>query len=1114
MSRNRKILVVLGMHRSGTSAITRGLEVLGVDLGNNLMPAAADNNEKGFFEDLEIHALNTQLLSELSTSWDQITPLQLDSATQLALLDSYREQAIELITRKLDECPNFAFKDPQSALLLPFWQAIFRSLEARVNYLICLRNPLSVAASLLKRDGIRPATAHLLWAKYFEAALTGTEGSQRLVVDYDALMEAPTAQLERMAKALELRSPRDNPAGLQAFNEDFLTPSLRHAQFDDEHLANASEALRQLSELYSLLKQCADDTLDIQSQAFSDSCRGLFNSVNELRPLIHEIDGLNQTQASLALEIAELQKQEQTIDSLNLTLSSLAIETEDLKQQLEITDKLRDERDELRTKFAISHAECSNAWKMHDQALNDKHEIVAQQLYNQAQIQALHDEINQLKASKSWRLTRPFRGFRRHLHSPQTLVRALVSESSRAAWKILPVSVDHKQRVKALIFQAASPVLKKTRAYQDWQRMASDLPMPVDCAPGKAQEWVQEPVQHVKKFQGADLTQPPAKLISFYLPQYHAIAENNEWWGEGFTEWTNVKPAQPHYSGHYQPHIPGELGYYDLENIETQRQQVELAKRYGIGGFCFYFYWFDGKRLLENPIKQYLDNPELDLPFCLCWANENWSRRWDGLDSQILIGQNHSPEDDVAFIEYIAQYMTDSRYIRVDGKPLLVVYRPSLLPDPKATTNRWRKWCRDNGLGEIYLAYTQSFEIAPPNKYGCDAAIEFPPNSTNPPLANVELLNTDFAGNVFDWSVYLQRSARYSPSSYPLFRGVCPSWDNTARRKNRGTSFINSSPRGYQEWLFNAVTDTVRQQKNPDERLVFINAWNEWAEGAHLEPDQRHGYGFLEATRMANVRAQLHIQPPKTVVANKTIAVVIHAYYPQVFAEIVGYLNRVENVALKLFISTETGRGKKITELLSNCPHDYCITELKNHGRDVLPFLKVLPQIIAEGHEQLIKVHTKKSTHREDGDIWRKDLYEKLLTERSIELALAQFSSDPNLGIIGPAGHLVPMSFYWGSNAATVEKLACRLGISPRLLKNMNFVAGTMFFATTKALLPLLNLALDDDDFEVEAGQVDGTFAHALERTLSVSTHAAGLTVSCTGTTKTNANYQFAEASL
>ncbi|GHU35091.1 hypothetical protein AGMMS50256_29700 [Betaproteobacteria bacterium] len=304
----------------------------------------------------------------------------------------------------------------------------------------------------------------------------------------------------------------------------------------------------------------------------------------------------------------------------------------------------------------------------------------------------------------------------------------------------------------------------------------------------------------------------------------------------------------PQFEGHYQPHEPTDpLGYYDLSNPEAQHKQVELAKRYGISGFCFYFYWFGGKRLLDTPIENYLADPSLDLPFCLCWANENWTRRWDGLDSEVLIAQSHSHEDDLAFIFHIAKYMRDTRYIRIGGKPLLLVYRPCLLPDAKATARRWRGWCRENGLGEIYLAYTQSFEAVNPEDYGFDAAIEFPPNNSNPQniTENIKSLDTAFCGTVYDWRSLVTGSENYRLPNYKLFRGVCPSWDNTARRKNKGAILVNNSPGLYRRWLRNAIEYTREHFANPDEHLVFVNAWNEWAEGAHLEPDAKHGYALV-----------------------------------------------------------------------------------------------------------------------------------------------------------------------------------------------------------------------------------------------------------------------------
>lgn len=349
----------------------------------------------------------------------------------------------------------------------------------------------------------------------------------------------------------------------------------------------------------------------------------------------------------------------------------------------------------------------------------------------------------------------------------------------------------------------------------------------------------------------------PAALYAFYLPQFHPIKENDEWWGEGFTEWTNVRPAKPLYDGHYQPHEPdpnGSLGYYDLrETSDVMGKQIQLAQQYGIEGFCFYFYWFAGERLLEEPLLNLLSDKDLDVPFCLCWANENWSRRWDGRDDDVLMAQNNTPEDDLAFIKYISKYLKDTRYRQINGKPLLIVYRPIELPDPKATAARWRDYCRKSGIGEIYLAYTQSFENNDPRDYGFDGAIEFPPNNSAPPdlTATITPLSEAFSGKVYDWDIFPTRSHNYTVPDYPLFRSVCPAWDNTARRKQGGTVFEGSTPERYKHWLTNALIDSEARIENPNDRLIFVNAWNEWAEGAHLEPDARYGHAYLAATRAA-----------------------------------------------------------------------------------------------------------------------------------------------------------------------------------------------------------------------------------------------------------------------
>jgi GT2 family glycosyltransferase len=351
------------------------------------------------------------------------------------------------------------------------------------------------------------------------------------------------------------------------------------------------------------------------------------------------------------------------------------------------------------------------------------------------------------------------------------------------------------------------------------------------------------------------------KVIAFYLPQFHPFAENDKWWGSGFTEWANVTKAQPNFVGHYQPRFPADLGYYDLRLNEVMSQQAELARRYGIEGFCFYYYWFNGKRLLDRPIEQMLENGTPDFPFCLCWANENWTRRWDGQDHEVLMSQSHSHDDDSAVILDLMRFFNDKRYIRIDGRPLILVYRVTIFPNFVETADRWRTICREQGIGEIYICMVESFELVHtntnPRKFGCDAAVEFPPQG----LAELkqpsgEVINLDFSGSVADYRDLALRYATREVPAYTRFMGVMPGWDNTARRQNNSFCFEHATPGAFQAWLAEAIEQT-RIQHYGDERLIFVNAWNEWAEGAYLEPDRRFGHAFLEAVRNALESASL-----------------------------------------------------------------------------------------------------------------------------------------------------------------------------------------------------------------------------------------------------------------
>jgi hypothetical protein len=342
------------------------------------------------------------------------------------------------------------------------------------------------------------------------------------------------------------------------------------------------------------------------------------------------------------------------------------------------------------------------------------------------------------------------------------------------------------------------------------------------------------------------------RLIAFYLPQFHPIPENDRWWGPGFTDWQNVVRSTPLFEGHYQPHLPGALGFYDLRLDEIRHRQVELARQHGIHGFCYYYYWFNGRRILEHPLDRYIEDSRNDFPFCICWANENWSRRWDGGNREVLLVQEHDTESDMQFIRDVIPILKDPRYIRVNGMPLLVLYRADLLKMPAATAAGWREECEKAGLPGVHLCAAQTFDITDPRPYGFDSACEFPPHkhAVGHIAQDQRGLPADFKGWVCDYEMVARSSVTAPPPDYPLYRGLFPSWDNSARKRSQALIFHHSDPARYEYWLRGLISYT-RQNLVGDQRIIFINAWNEWAEGAHLEPDLRYGSAYLEATKRA-----------------------------------------------------------------------------------------------------------------------------------------------------------------------------------------------------------------------------------------------------------------------
>lgn len=353
---------------------------------------------------------------------------------------------------------------------------------------------------------------------------------------------------------------------------------------------------------------------------------------------------------------------------------------------------------------------------------------------------------------------------------------------------------------------------------------------------------------------GRSLT-PRVRFVPFYLPQFHPFAENNQWWGEGFTEWTNVAAARPVYHGHYQPKLPSELGFYDLRLDDVRAAQADLASFGGIEGFMYYYYWFAGRRLMSAPIEALVAS-DLDFPFCIMWANENWTRKWDGSANDVLIGQDYDRVPPSEFMEDVAEFLADPRYLRIDGRPVLSVYRPNQMPDFPSVAAQWRAIAREKGIGELYLLHvdvgaTMEGVEGAASESGFDGSMSFPPHNHLWSWVPGGSIGTrpGFAGNGLLYSDMVEDSVitAWGELDDDHFPGAMVSFDNTARRQNASDFWYGSNPYRFRRWLDGLATAVGDRDR--DHRLVFLNAWNEWAESAVLEPTERHGRSYLLAVR-------------------------------------------------------------------------------------------------------------------------------------------------------------------------------------------------------------------------------------------------------------------------
>jgi lipopolysaccharide biosynthesis protein len=1041
------IVCITGMHRSGTSMIARLLNLCGVYLGpESDLISPADDNPEGFWENKNFLDLNEEILALFGGSWDTVPTLNKGWQRSDQLLE-LKARACALIDQ-FKGYENWGWKDPRCSLTLPFWQDLIPELKV----VVCLRNPLEVSKSFYRRGYSSNLFSFQLWQSYHQVLNPVLPVEDSIITHYQSYFLDSQSELKRLLLFLGI-----------SVDDKIIEDACRTVSVVHKHNQATLDDVISAHPPTGLMKQY----VDLCSQAGEVYWRRYYREMQQ--PSMVELDDMPEaSRVGLLLQL----------NDKDMALEKISNESKRNLQQIEIQEKeivqkakeIKQKDGELRRLVSVE---------------NELH-----MLQNSLAVKALY------KFRKVTDSVFPHFSKRRKLYDLG--VRAtgvLLQEGPRGIWSRIQArryaSIQEKPQKTGRAGFGKLPVTKQKNVSvsQSQDKLAKVYADALITANGKMDaDYV--PIT-TDRFSADEVL---VKLIAFYLPQFHPIPENDEWWGRGFTEWANVAKGVPQFTGHYQPHLPGELGFYDLRLPEVQRRQVELAKQYGIYGFSFYYYWFNGKRLLERPLDQFIADPQIDFPFCLCWANENWTRRWDGQESDILIAQNHSVETDIAFIRDIEPYLRHKNYIKNNGRPVLIVYRPQIMPDPVGTAKRWREYCKENGLGEIYLVAAQTFGLADPHTVGFDAAVEFPPHGIVIPevTKKVEILNPNYAGKIYNYPHVVDYMMRKTVPDYPLFRTVTASWDNTARRQNHAHIFINAHPSVYQAWLTHDIEYTM-QNFPENERFVFINAWNEWAEGTHLEPDKRHGYAYLQNTLNA-LRSRLTKKGNSAIPSvridttlfreiNKEhdTAVILHIYYPELWDEISSYLNNLKG-EFDFFISIPENVKFDTKIILQGYPSAH-IYRCKNQGRDIAPFIKIFKDIYPLNYQYICKIHTKKTTHRENGEHWRKDLLTKLLGSTETILQAKQLlDSKIDIGLLAPKGHLLPVNMFIAENEENLGLLAKKAGIFYENKPDFDFIAGSMFWFKPLALSTLVYMDFTDEDFGVEKGLKDGTPAHAFER--------------------------------
>ncbi len=580
------------------------------------------------------------------------------------------------------------------------------------------------------------------------------------------------------------------------------------------------------------------------------------------------------------------------------------------------------------------------------------------------------------------------------------------------------------------------------------------------------------------------------KIIAFYLPQFHPFKENDEFWGKGFTEWTNVTKSKPNFIGHYQPHLPIHLGFYDLRLIENMQEQVLLAKNYGITGFCFYYYWFSGKKVMDLPIENLYNNKDIEIEYCICWANENWTRRWDGHNEDILLKQEYLINDSEKLILEINKYFYDERYIKIDNKPVIIIYNSLEIPDFQKFIDIMRKEAVKLGWTGIYIICAKTGNYISSN-FDIDAMVEFPPHDYKQSEninSKLNIVNSDYKGWIYDYNLYAN-AALTKKIENKLFKTVMLGWDNTARRQNLSTIFNNFSINKFSQLVSQRLHSIARDDKlNEKEKILFINAWNEWAEGTHLEPDRKYGFSYLNAVYKNIKNFDIKYQKffdCNNYIKNHSIAIIFHLYYTDTLQEFIINSKQYHNIADFYFTIVDSVISDEIIQRIKMAFPNSNIFICENRGRDILPFIKIYKNIKKLNYKYVCKLHSKQSKHLESGKGWFQDLLDKLLLKDFEDI---KNLIDANNGLLIPNKYGVQIKGVWnGFNSlkGNLEniKYFCNL-LNIKIDLDSYFPAGTMFWFNSDAFSGIESI--EDMEFSFENGAFNGEKQHAIERILGL----------------------------